>query len=239
MMLFVRVNEVKRIGQRAMLTACVLGLAACASIEDEDKVDVIGSHLAQPPPGVPRPVPAEAGDIAIAGQEFAHSIMDLPAVSGASIPPLVRFNGVTSIINPPIDTEPYTILLRDRLLLITREKLRFVEHTLPPYIPGRKKKSAPQPSQNTSDPDFTILAEMRGRAEGEFFKIQIEFVDAHSNEVLFNGLYRIRRESGGEVEETPAPAQGYEPPPTQASQPYEPPPPEPRPAPSGGANPIY
>ena len=232
MMLFERVNGMRQVGQKLVVVACALALAACASIQDEDKVDVIGSHLAQPPPGVPRPAPAEAGDIAIAGQEFAHSIMDLPEVANAAVPPLVRFNGVTSIINPPIDTEPYTILLRDRLLLITREKLRFVEHTLPPYIPGKKKKkSESQPVQNTSNPDFQILAEMRGRPDADYFKIQVEFVDIHTSDVLFNGLYRIRREAG----EEPAPPESQ---PGQAPDQSAPPSTLP-PAASTGTNPIY
>ena len=36
---------------------------------------------------------------------------------------------------------------------------------------------------------------MRGRADAEFYKIQVQFVDLQSNEVLFNGLYRIRKEA--------------------------------------------
>ena len=169
-----------------------LALVACAPVDDS-----IGSHLTQPPAGTPPQKPIEAGDIAIVGQEVAHSIMDLPVVSGATVPPLVQFTGVTSIVDKPIDTDPYTELLRDRLLLLTRLKLRFVEHTLPPYVPPSKKKkqAEPQPVQNTESPDYQILAELRGHAEDEFYKIQVEFVDIHTNDVLFNGLYRIRREA--------------------------------------------
>ena len=130
-----------------MIAAFALALAACAPVDDS-----IGSRLAQPPAGAPKPKPVEAGDIAIVGQEVAHSIMDLPVVAGASVPPLVQFTGVTSIIDKPIDTDPYTELLRDRLLLLTREKLRFVEHTLPPYVPHEfeegQKKSSPQPGSS-------------------------------------------------------------------------------------------
>ncbi len=181
-------------------------LAACAGMEmDED--NVVGSRLAQPPQGQPLPKAEEVGDITIAGQNFAHAIMDLPAVSGATVPPLVRFNGVTSIVTPPIDTEPYTELLRDRLLLLTREKLRFLEHTLPPYVPGKKHKASDhqQPVQNISDPDYEILAEMRGHAEADQYRIQIEFVDVHSRAVLYNGLYHIHPEAG-EQQSAPEPA---------------------------------
>jgi len=224
-----------------IIGACALALVGCASMEDEDKTDVIGSRLEQPPVGAPRPVPAEAGDIAIAGQEVAHSLMDLPVVANATVPPLVQFKGVTSIINPPIDTAPYTILLRDRLLLITREKLRFVEHTLPPYIPGKKRRSSEsQPSQNTTNYDYQILAELRGRANADYYKIQVEFVDAHTGDVLFNGLYRIRPEASDESAPEPAttsesqsmqiPDQSLPPPPQQTAPP---------PAPGNGTNPIY
>ncbi len=199
-------------------------LAACAGMNmDEDSV--VGSRLSQPPQGQPLPQAEEVGDITIAGQNFAHAIMDLPAISGASVPPLVRFNGVTSIVTPPIDTEPYTELLRDRLLLLTREKLRFFEHTLPPYVPGKKHKSSEdkQPVQNISNPDYEILAELRGHAEADFYRIQIEFVDAHSHSVLYNGLYHIRPEAGEVAAPAPA-ANTYQQPPQE--QPDRPPVPE-------------
>jgi hypothetical protein len=112
---------------------------------------------------------------------------------------MVQFTGVTSIIDKPVDTEPYTELLRDRLLLLTREKLRFVERTLPPLITSaskkvKSKKDIPAPVAVSSDPDYQVLAEMRGRTEDDYYKIQIQFVDFHTGEVLFNGLYRIRKE---------------------------------------------
>ncbi len=191
-----RGKDVFKLGRNVVLVAIVLTLAACAPMEEVD--DTTGSRLAQPPAGTPPEKPIEAGDIAIVGQEIAHSIMDLPVIANATIPPLVRFTGVTSIFVPPIDTEPYTELLRDRLLLITRLKLRFVEHTLPPYVPGKKHKQSPppeQPVQNTTDADYQILAELRGHADAEFYRIQVEFVDLRSREILFNGLYRIRKEA--------------------------------------------
>ena len=191
----------KRFERNLTMAALALTLAACAPVDDS-----IGSHLEQPAAGMPKPVPIEAGDIAIVGREVAHSIMELPIVANATVPPLVQFTGVTSIIDKPIDTDPYTELLRDRLLLLTRLKLRFVEHTLPPYVPPSKKKKAveSQPVQNTENADYEILAELRGHAEDEFYKIQVEFVDIHSSEVLFNGLYRIRREADVEPSDEPA-----------------------------------
>jgi hypothetical protein len=194
-----------KIGRNFTIAACALTLSACAPMEEVD--DTTGSHLAQSPPGTPPQQPVDAGDIAIVGQEVAHSIMDLPVVADATVPPLVQFTGVTSIIDKPIDTDPYTELLRDRLLLLTREKLRFVEHTLPPYAPPSKKhkKAPPQPDQNTENPDYEILAELRGHAENEFYRIQVQFVDIHSNEVLFNGLYRINKEAADQPPPEPSP----------------------------------
>jgi len=178
------------------LAALALILAACAMV-NQDEDSTVGSHLAQPPVGTPPPTPIDAGDIAIVGQLVSHSIMDLPEVADATVPPLVQFMGVTSIVDQPINTEPYTTLLRDRLLLLTRLKLRFVEHTLPPYIPPskHKKKEQPQPVQNTDNPDFQILAELRGHVASDFYRIQVQFVDVHSNQVLFDGLYKIRKEA--------------------------------------------
>ena len=204
------------------IVAGALGLSACAGMMNEDADSTVGSRLAQPPAGAPPQPTTDAGDIAIVGQEVAHAIMDLPVVANAAVPPLVQFTGVTSIVDQPIDTDPYTELLRDRLLLITREKLRFVEHTLPPYVPGKKHhKEEAQPPQNTENPDYEILAELRGHATADFYRIQVEFVDMKTNEILFNGLYKIRPESG---EQAPPPSsspegepQNQPPPPPPAS----------------------
>ncbi len=196
----------RQFGRSLAIAAFALTLVACAPLEEVD--NTTGSRLAQPPAGTPPQKPIEAGDIAIVGQEVAHAIMNLPVVADATVPPLVQFTGVTSIVDKPIDTDPYTELLRDRLLLLTREKLRFVERTLPPYVPptkkSKKKASPPQPVQNTTDADYQILAELRGHAEDDSYRIQVEFVDVHSGEVLFNGLYRIRAESSEQPPPEPA-----------------------------------
>jgi hypothetical protein len=174
----------------------VLTLAACAPTEQNE---ALGSRLAQPPAGLPPQKPLEGGDIAIVGQQVAQAIMALPSVAHASVPPMVQFTDVTSIVDKPIDTAPYTQLLRDRVLLLTREKLRFVERTLPPLATAKKgKKAPPEVVENTTEPDFQIKSELRGHAEDEFYKIQIQFVDIHNSEVLFDGLYRIRREAASD-----------------------------------------
>jgi hypothetical protein len=182
-----------RVGRHVTLVVLALAMAACAP---EDST--VGSHLAQPPPNSPPREATDAGDIAIVGQDAAHSILDLPVIADASTPPLVQFTGVTSIITPPIDTDPYTELLRDRLLLLTREKLRFVERTLPPLVITSKKghKKAPAASsEESTGPDYQVLAELRGQADAEFYRVQIQFINIHTNEILFDGLYRIRKES--------------------------------------------
>jgi hypothetical protein len=217
MILFQMSADVRRFAQNLTVAVFALTLAACAPMEDEDST--VGSRLAQPPAGVPPQKPVDAGDIAIVGQEVAHSIMDLPVVANAIVPPLVQFTRVTSIIDKPIDTDPYTQLLRDRILLLTREKLRFVEHTLPPYVPPTKKhKKAPPPppDQNTENPDYEILAELRGHADNEFYKIQVQFVDIQTNEVLFDGLYRINKEAPDQPppEPSPEPSDNNQAPPT-------------------------
>jgi len=195
-----------QLARNLTLAGVVLAVVACAPVDD-----TIGSRLAQPPPGAPLRKPIEAGDIAIVGQDVAHDIVNLPAIADAPVPPLVQFTGVTSIIAPPIDTDPYTELLRDRLLLLTREKLRFVERTLPPLViapkKGKGKKAPPPVVDADSDPDYQVLAELRGRADDDFYKIQIQFVDIHTSEVLFDGLYRIRKEASDQSPEPPEEAQ--------------------------------
>jgi hypothetical protein len=200
-MTLIRLASVWQWGRGAILLGATLLLISCAGEVD----DTTGSRLTQPPAGTPPPKPIPANDITIVGQEVGHAILDLPEIANAPVPPLVQFTGVTSIIiSPtPIDTEPYTDLLRDRLLLITRLKLRFIEKTLPPLTvaPSKKNKKSslpPVPTQNTTNPDYQILAELRGRYDDELYKIQVEFVNAHTNEVLFNGLYSIRKEGGGQ-----------------------------------------
>jgi hypothetical protein len=215
MTLFQDGKGMRFLGRSTLMAACGLMLAACAGM-NEDVDSTVGSRLAQPPAGAPPQAAIEAGDIAIVGQEVAHSILDLPVIANAAVPPLVRFAGVTSIVDQPLDTDPYTELLRDRLLLLTRLKLRFVEHTLPPYIPGKKaRKAERQPAQNTENPDYEILAELRGHATSEFYRIQVEFVDLRSNEILFNGLYHIHPEATDQP--PPEPTGTPEPPPPPAA----------------------
>jgi hypothetical protein len=208
-----------KLGSKIAVMACALALFGCAGENDER--DSIGSQLYQPPAGTRRPPPIDAGDIAIVGQDVANQIIQLPPIASATVPPLVRFNGVTSIINPPIDTAPYTELLRDRLLLLTREKLRFVEHTLPMLHP-KHKPEGPSPDQTA---EYEVLAEMRGRAEADSYKIQVEFVELSSGNVLFNQTYRIAKEAESQPE-----ADQYTPP--MAPPPQQQPPP-PRPPDSG------
>src|SRR5579863_851782 len=106
--------KISQIPCGAALVIGALALASCAPVDD-----TIGSRLAQPPPGTTPQKPVEGGDVAIVGQEVAHSIMALPVVADATTPLLVQFTGVTSIVTGkvPVDTDPYTELLRDRLLL--------------------------------------------------------------------------------------------------------------------------
>jgi hypothetical protein len=188
---------------KATLLTSALVLAACAGT-DMDVDDTTGSHLAQPPVGTPPEPTVEAGDVAIAAQEFSHSIRDLPQIANSTTPPLVKFNGVTSIIRDknnqlaPIDTEPYTALLRDRLLLGDREKLRFIERQLPPLTTESKHgKHATEGAIESDSPDYEVLAELRGRAESDVYRIQIEFEDTRSGDVLFSAVYRIHREAPG------------------------------------------
>ena len=181
----------KRIGQGAALGAAALFLAACASYDlsksraPTEEIDAATGQSI-----------VHAGDIAIAGQLVSHSIMDLPEVSGASKPPLVRFAGITNQINGPIDISVYTGLLRDRLLLITREKLRFVERQLPPLIPHHIKhnKELGGPIDVDTDADYRITAQLRGNYDDDTYRLSVQFTDQHSGQTLFSGFYRIRRE---------------------------------------------
>jgi hypothetical protein len=207
-------------GALIAVAVCTLALTGCA-VENDER-DSMGSHLAQPPHGAKRPPPVDAGDIALVGQDVAGQIQRLPEIANASTPPLVRFNGVTSIINPPIDTAPYTELLRDRLLLLTREKLRFVEHTLPPYSPGGHKKHV-EASSESSDAEYQVLAEMRGQPKAPTYKIQVEFVEIGSGNVLFNQTYRISKEDEGQPS-----ADSYTPPMAPQSPGQQAPPPQPK-----------
>jgi hypothetical protein len=187
-------------GRTTLFAAAVLSLAACASVPNAPplpQMDAAGEPI------------LEADDVAIAGQEASHSIMDLPEVSQAQVPPLVKFEHVTSALPTPIDTQPYTDLLRDRLLLLTREKLRFVEHTLPP-LHAKKAKGAPPASSGSAD--YEITATLGPDAGPDTYLIRIEFVDLHSGQPIFSGLYRIRPEAQPALEpaENPAAATGIE-----------------------------
>jgi hypothetical protein len=195
------------LGRSLIVAGAAWAVIACAPVDD-----TIGSRLSQPAPGTPPRKPVEAGDIAIVGQYVAHEIMALPVIADASVPPLVEFKGVTSIVDKPVDTTPYTELLRDRLLLLTREKLRFQEHTLPMYMaPSKRKKKAEEAAEPSSEVEYQILAELHGQADDDTYKIQVQFVDVRTNQVLFDGLYRIRKEA---EEQAPPPEPVQQPPPS-------------------------
>lgn len=190
--------------EKLALLAAVLSLAACAG---EERDDTTGSRLYQAPipQGQKPPPPIEAGDIAIAAQLFSHDIRQLPQVASLSVPQLVQFGGVTSIVRDEhgqlaqVDTQPYTDLLRDRLLLGDREKLRFVERQLPAYTGGKSHKKGEDVGAITvdnGDADFRILAELRGHADSSALRIQMEFL-TRDGTILLNNTYRIRRESPG------------------------------------------
>jgi len=193
MIFFAIFDRLKQLGHGVALVGGALALGACATTSTDDTTN---SQLTQPAGSAPEMI--EAGDIAIAGQDFAKSIRDLPQVAGASTPPMARFTGVTSIVTGkmPVDTAPYTNLLRDRLVLGCREKLRFVERQLPPLVitPAKKSKKKPEPAPAAADPDYQVLAELRGSHDDDFYKIQMQFVDFHTGQVLYNGLYHIRKE---------------------------------------------
>ena len=171
---------------RGLLLGAAVALAGCAStpmhpVQTSEVDTVTGQSV------------ISAGDIAIVGQLVSHSIMDLPEVADAPSdkPPLVRFAGVTSQINGPIDTSIYTALLRDRILLLCREKLRFVERQLPAL--GSHKHHG-GPLDVDTDADYKIAAQLRGNYDDDTYLVEVEFIDIHTGESLFTGSYRISRE---------------------------------------------
>ncbi len=237
LMIFLKLMRGRSLGPALALAASV-ALAGCAS---EDVDDLTGSHMQPLPVGAdnkPAP-PIEAGDVAIAGQLFSHDVRALPQIASLTTPALVRFDGVTSLVMDknhqlvPIDTAPYTTLLRDRLLLGDREKLRFIERQLPLLTAaptGRHHHETAAPVQN-SNADYEVRAELRGRSDASSFRIQIEFVDLGTGAVLVNGIYRIRPESSDSgnmgsmgalppSEEPPPQEQGQTPLPNSANTPY-------------------
>jgi len=187
----------RKVNRGILLLMGALALAACSTTNE-----TANSGLAQPGGAAAEPL-IEAGDVAIAAQYAAHAIRDLPQVADAPKPMMVQFTGVTSIVTGPVDTEPYTNLLRDRLLVGAHDKLRYVERELPPLILAKPKKiksrkDLPPPVEVNSDPDFQVLAELRGNFNDDFYKIQIQFLDFHTHEVLFDALYHIRKEMPSE-----------------------------------------
>ncbi len=253
-MIFVRtLPDRMRLIQGAALVALAMTLGGCVSPDVDDPT---GSHLAQPPAGTAPRQPLDADDIAIVGQEVAHAILALPAVADATVPPRAQFAGVTSIVTSSkgvmadVDTEPYTTLLRDRILLLTRLKLRFIEHTLPPLVTAKRgKKTATPTSSDSGSPDYKIVAELRGRLKDPFYHIQVQFVAIRTGEVLFDGLYRIRKEGEGGIgspasdlapdQSAPAPDQSTGPAPSNIQNPNVPDPTYVPPPAQGGSGTIY
>ena len=70
---------------------------------------------------------------------------------------------------------------------------------------GKKKKETAPTPEAVETPDYQVLAEMRGHYDDDLYRIQVQFVDARSNQVLFDGLYRIRKEAPLEPVPNPTP----------------------------------
>lgn len=198
-------RSVNRLGlEKLAVVAMALALVGCAS---DERDDTTGSRLYQAPipQGQKGPPPIEAGDVAIAAQLFSHDIRQLPQVASLTVPQLVQFGGVTSIVRDEngqlaqVDTQPYTDLLRDRLLLGDREKLRFVERQLPAFNGGKSHKKGDDTGAinvDNGDAEFRVLAELRGHVNSSALRIQMEFL-ARDGSILLNQTYRIRSEAAG------------------------------------------
>jgi hypothetical protein len=221
MILIKMTSEARQWIRGGALVAGALALASCIAADTDDTTN---SRLIQSQQPNSR-VPVQAGDIVIAGQDFAHAIRELPEVANAEKPPLVQFTGITSIVGPvPVDTDDYTNLLRDRLVVGTYQKLRFVERELPPLVTPKSKKikshkDLPPPVDANSDPDYQVLAELRGKSDGDLYRIQIQFVDFHSGAILYDGLYSIRKEAVGANPEGNGTGDNTQPPPAATTPP--------------------
>jgi hypothetical protein len=168
-------------------TLALAGCAGTVSMPKQPEVDAATGQTIQ-----------EAGDIVIVGQLVSHSIMDLPEIASATVPPLVQFAGVTSAINGPVDVSAYTDLFRDRVLLLTREKLRFVERQLPPLGSGRHHHT--MPLDVSTDADYKLTAVLRGFFDDDTYLVQVDFIDLHLGSSVFSAVYRIRKEAQAEPE---------------------------------------
>ncbi len=177
-------------------------------MNDDDDGPPVGSHLVQPAAGQLRPKPEEAGDIAVAGSTMAQEIRTLPVILAAPKPPIIQLQGVTSIVqNGPIDTEPYSNLLRDRLNAGDDNKVHYMERQLPQARHHREG------SDNDLDmsADYQLMAELQGNARHPMLTLQVQLIDAHTNQIVFDQSYRIRQEAaspdapGGAGDNTPPP----------------------------------
>ena len=97
-----------------------------------------------------------------------------------------------------VDTEPYTTLLRDRLLLGDREKLRFVERELPAFHPHtvHKNSEAAAPIEiDSADADYRVLAESARARQRQHLPHPDGVRRRHNGNVPLNEVYRIRAEA--------------------------------------------
>lgn len=147
----------------------------------------------------------ESQDIGAAAQKAAQSILNLPQIAQAAMPPTVMITPVSNHSPSLIDTELYTVKLRGILMQYSGSKVRFLARDVgwganKTEVDLRKAGEVqPGPDRNAATYDYLFTAEVRGISGAnslgrtEYFLVAFKLVDF--NDVLvWENQYEVKKE---------------------------------------------
>jgi len=149
----------------------------------------------------------ESQDIGAAAQKAAVSILALPKIAQAQVPPTILITPVVNRSASPVDTDLYTVKLRGILMQYSSDKVRFLARDVGwgtnKYEEQLRKEGEVQPGQarQAATYDYILTAELRGisvasgKGRNEYFLVAFKLVDMNDI-LLWEDQYEIKKQGG-------------------------------------------
>ena len=180
-----------------------IGVALIVGCSTTHKPDV--RYIDPGSPGSKGGTGIESQDIGAAAQKAAQSIVNLPQIAQATVPPTVIITPVVNRSASPIDTDLYTVKLRGILMQYDTGKVRFLardtswnENNNEMALRQRGEVQQGQ-ARNAATYDYILTAELRGisgssgKGRSEYFLVAFKLVDM--NDILvWENQYEIKKQ---------------------------------------------
>lgn len=148
----------------------------------------------------------ESQDIGAAAQKAAQSIMNLPEIAQATVPPIVLVSPVMNRSATPVDTDLYTTKLRGVLMAQGGGRVRFLARDAAANInqaeQAMRNSGAVRKGNATREAhtyDYILSAEVRGismaqgQRQSEYFLVAFKLIDVNDL-LLWENQYEVKKE---------------------------------------------